>query len=113
MKYSEVTTINTSDQAWFDQQLNSFISEGWEIISANIGFVNSESYDYCGSYMALLGKTIIPHAITDEAINELAKKYIFGMAEEGSGSIYYAYFHGAQDMRERMKGREENNSIIH
>ena len=44
-----------------------------------------------------------PRQVSDEEINLMAQKYIKGMAvEPQTESIYYAYYHGASDMRDLL-----------
>ena len=52
--YKEVVTISRSDEDQFTKDVNELLVLGWEILSTSCGFVNSEQYDFCGSYQAIL-----------------------------------------------------------
>ena len=72
-RFEKIEVVNTSDEKRFVENINGYLSEGWEIISANVGFVNSSAYDFCGSYMAILGirqeEAACTHEITDRGYN--------------------------------------------
>lgn len=53
--YKEITTLNYSDETNFTKNVNELLGLGWVILSTNIGFVNSENYDFCSSCQAILG----------------------------------------------------------
>lgn len=55
MDYKEIITIHRADEDDFTKQTNELLKEGWKILSTSCGFVNSESYDFCGVYQAILG----------------------------------------------------------
>jgi hypothetical protein len=51
-----VKVIEVSDPTDFEKMVNSFLNEGYKVSSTSCGFVNSEKYDFCGSYQAVLIK---------------------------------------------------------
>ena len=51
-----IKTIHCNDETKFDEQVNALLQDGWKISSTYCGFVQSESYDFCGSYHAILIK---------------------------------------------------------
>jgi len=53
---SKIEVINLSSESEFEKYVNGRISEGYKISSTNCGFVNSESYDFCACYQAILVK---------------------------------------------------------
>lgn len=46
--------VNERDEDHFTDRVNSLIDDGYVISSSNVGFVQSESYDFCGAYYALM-----------------------------------------------------------
>lgn len=52
--YKEITTLNDNCEENFTKNVNKLLDAGWIILSTNIGFVNSESYDFCTSVQAIL-----------------------------------------------------------
>jgi len=38
----------------FEKEVNEFLQNGYLISSTSCGFANSESYDFCGVYRAIL-----------------------------------------------------------
>jgi len=52
--YKEIVTISRSDEDQFTKDVNELLVLGWEILSTSCGFVDSEQYDFCGSYQAIL-----------------------------------------------------------
>jgi len=53
--YKEVVTISRSDEDQFTKDINELLDLGWQVLSTSCGFVDSEKYDFCGSYQAILG----------------------------------------------------------
>ncbi len=51
--YKPVLTIDTHDSEEFERECQQLYKEGYKLIGANVGFVNSEKYDFCASYMAI------------------------------------------------------------
>jgi len=51
-----IQVIEESDSKVFEDKVNSLLMNGWEILSTSCGFVNSEQYDFCGNYQAILIK---------------------------------------------------------
>ena len=52
----KIKVIEMSDLVKFEFEVNSLLEDGYKISSTNCGFVNSERYDFCGSYQAILLK---------------------------------------------------------
>ena len=52
----KIIVINESSEAQFAAILNDYLANGYEILSSSVGFANSEQYDFCGVYQALLQK---------------------------------------------------------
>lgn len=52
----EIKVINLSDESEFELMVNAWLKEGWKVSSTSCGFVNSEAYDFCGCYQAILIK---------------------------------------------------------
>jgi len=67
----DVKVLETSNPTSFENQLKELISTGYELKSSSVGFVNSEKYDFCGSYQALLVKIFNKNF-------SLSPKYIIG-----------------------------------
>ena len=54
----EIKVLNITDETEFESIVNGFLSEGWKIASTCCGFVNSENYDFCTSFQAILIRDI-------------------------------------------------------
>lgn len=54
----EVKVLNITDETEFETNINSYLKEGWKISSTSCGFINSEAYDFCTSFQAILTKSI-------------------------------------------------------
>ena len=54
----KVIVLNESNEEIFQKKLQIFLDDGYQLKSSSVGFVNSELYDFCGSYQALLIKGI-------------------------------------------------------
>jgi hypothetical protein len=54
MENRKIKVINLSDEDAFEIQINKLLSDGWDILSTNCGFCDSEKYDFCSSYQAIL-----------------------------------------------------------
>lgn len=54
----EIKALNLTDETEFENIVNGFLAEGWKISSTSCGFVNSENYDFCTSFQAILAKDI-------------------------------------------------------
>lgn len=50
----EIKIINMTDEDDFTKAVNEALSNGYKISSTDCGFINSEQYDFCSSYMAIL-----------------------------------------------------------
>lgn len=48
--------IETGDRDEFTKQINELLKDGWKVSSTSCGFVNSEAYDFCNYYHAILLK---------------------------------------------------------
>ena len=51
-----VKVIEESDYTAFETKCNTLLEEGYKVIAASCGFVNSEKYDFCNAYQAILVK---------------------------------------------------------
>jgi len=51
-----IEVVETSDPDKYKAQMNKLLAEGYRISSTSCGFVNSEQYDFCGMYQAILVK---------------------------------------------------------
>ena len=58
IKVKEIKTIHFSDEGEFDKKVNEMLNEGYDVLSTSCGFVNSERYDFCGVYQAILIKEV-------------------------------------------------------
>jgi hypothetical protein len=56
MTQTEVKVIERTDSAKFESDLNFYLSEGWQILSCSCGFVQSEKYDFCSDFKAVMVK---------------------------------------------------------
>jgi hypothetical protein len=54
----QILIIENSDAVDFENRVNVCLTEGWKISSTSCGFVNSESYNFCSSYQAILVKEV-------------------------------------------------------
>jgi len=54
--YARIKTVNVSDEKQFEDCCNDLLSNGWKILSTSCGFANSEKYDFCSSWQAILIK---------------------------------------------------------
>jgi len=55
-KHGKIKVIEKSDEKEFESAVNDLLStQKWEILSTSCGFVDSEQYDFCASYQAILG----------------------------------------------------------
>lgn len=52
----EIKCIESSDCDKFQDEVNNYLLDGWKISSTYCGFVQSEQYDFCSSYHAILIK---------------------------------------------------------
>ena len=53
----EIKVLNLTDETEFEDIVNGFLAEGWKISSTSCGFVNSENYDFCTSFQAILTRS--------------------------------------------------------
>lgn len=51
-----IKVISTSDEDAFERRVNELLENGYKLSSSSCGFVDSEKYDYCSSYQAILIK---------------------------------------------------------
>jgi len=49
-----IKVIDLCDSAKFEAEVNSWLSKGYVISSTSCGFVQSEKYEFCTSYQAVL-----------------------------------------------------------
>lgn len=52
----KIKVINMSDETEFESVINDWLEDGWIISSTACGFINSENYDFCTSFQAILIK---------------------------------------------------------
>lgn len=58
-----IQVVNTSNHATFVVKVNELVSEGYKVLSTSCGFANSEKYDFCDCYHAILEKEEIDETI--------------------------------------------------
>jgi len=51
----KIVTVETADAKVFEQECNRLANDGYFLKTSNCGFVNSEQYDFCSSWMAIWG----------------------------------------------------------
>ncbi len=51
-----IKVIENSDKDKFEQEVNDFLLQGFMVSSTACGFIQSEAYDFCHSYQAILVK---------------------------------------------------------
>ena len=54
MKQKEIKVLSSASEDVFENHVNILLGDGWQILSASAGFVNSEKYDFCSVYQAIL-----------------------------------------------------------
>ncbi len=54
--YKAIKIIDTTNAEDFETKVNEYLEQGYKIISSNIGFVNSDKYDFCSCYQAMMLK---------------------------------------------------------
>lgn len=52
--YHNVKIVENSDKDKFTNEVNSFLVEGYEILSTSCSMINSEAYDFASFYQAML-----------------------------------------------------------
>lgn len=52
----KIKVINITDEDEFEREINKWLLQGYKVSSSSCGFVNSESYDFCTSFQAILIK---------------------------------------------------------
>lgn len=50
----QIKVIESSDAISFEDQVNEELKRGYKVLSGSCGFVNSEEYDFCSSFQAIL-----------------------------------------------------------
>ena len=50
----KIEVVNIADEGEFESVVNAFLEEGYTISSTSCGFINSENYDFCTSFQAIL-----------------------------------------------------------
>ena len=55
-KPQHIFTIYEDNEAIFEKRVNECLEQGYKILSTDCGFCNSEQYDFCNSWMAILIK---------------------------------------------------------
>ena len=51
-----IKVVNITDEDDFTKQVNDLLNDGYKISSTDCGFIQSEQYDFCSSFMAILVK---------------------------------------------------------
>jgi hypothetical protein len=51
-----IKVVHESDEAKFEKEVHSLIAQGYRIDSTSCGFVQSERYDFCNAFHAVLIK---------------------------------------------------------
>ena len=57
MEYEEnkkVVVLESNDTEAFEDDMNMYLEQGYDVSSSSCGFVNSEQYEFCSSYQAIL-----------------------------------------------------------
>lgn len=49
-----IKVVESGDKDKFEDEVNDLLNDGWKLISTNCGFANSEEYDFCSVYQAIL-----------------------------------------------------------
>lgn len=49
-----VKVVNLTDENDFEKEINRLLDLGYQISSTSCGFINSEKYDFCTSFQAVL-----------------------------------------------------------
>lgn len=49
-----IRVVEFNDKDKFEAEVNDLLNDGWKLISTNCGFANSEEYDFCSVYQAIL-----------------------------------------------------------
>ena len=52
----EIKILESADKDIIEKKVNELLSQGYKISSTSCGFVQSEIYDFCSSYHAILVK---------------------------------------------------------
>ena len=50
----QIKTVESSDKDKFGVEVNELLNNGYRIMTTNCGFANSEKYDFCALYQAIL-----------------------------------------------------------
>lgn len=50
----QIKVIDDSDQKRFEKTVNELLKDSWKLVTASCGFINSEQYDFCDYYQAIL-----------------------------------------------------------
>jgi len=51
---SQIKVVEDGDINKFEVKVNDLLNDGYSILSTNCGFVNSEQYDFCSCFQAIL-----------------------------------------------------------
>lgn len=62
MRQTDVKVIERSDAIKFESDLQFYLSEGWQILTCSCATINSDRYDFCSDYKAVLVKYEEPQA---------------------------------------------------
>lgn len=52
----QIKVLNITDETEFESTVNTYLEDDWKISSTSCGFINSENYDFCTSFQAILIK---------------------------------------------------------
>ena len=52
----KIKVINRADEDEFEKEVNKYLLQGYKMSSTACGFINSELYDFCTSFQAILIK---------------------------------------------------------
>ena len=58
MILQQIKTVNITDENAFEKEVNNLLHKGWRVSSTACGFCNSESYDFCTSFQAVLVREV-------------------------------------------------------
>jgi hypothetical protein len=70
----QIKVIESADCDEFERDVNDLLSNGYRVLSSNCGFVNSEKYDFCSSYQAILINNMIEFMKLDKNEQEVVEE---------------------------------------
>jgi len=52
----KIEIVQSNDEETFKQKVQELLNDNWYIQSCNCGFIQSETYDFCNVFQAILTK---------------------------------------------------------